>query len=141
MRFLSSDFFHESIVHGTLSNPQKYFRKIFCFRGDIREKRFFFVAISGLQYVSGGCATSGYHNPEVVQRPGNNIWRLCNLRISKPGGCTTSRLQYLKIVQLPGIVTRKLLREKPFFSNISAKTKYLLKTFGGVSQGPISIDS
>jgi hypothetical protein len=37
MRFSSSGFFHESIEPRPQINIPKYFRKIFRFRGDIRE--------------------------------------------------------------------------------------------------------
>jgi len=37
MRFLMSGFLHESIVPRPLCNTPKYFWKIFCFGGDIRE--------------------------------------------------------------------------------------------------------
>ena len=36
-----------------------------------------------------------------------------------------------------GIVTWKLLWKKPFFANISMKTKYFSKIFWGVTQGPM----
>ena len=37
MRFSNSVFFHESTIPIPLSNPPKYFRKYFRFRGDIHE--------------------------------------------------------------------------------------------------------
>ena len=41
MRFLNSGFFHVSIVPGPWIHMLKYFQKIFRFRGDIHEIRFF----------------------------------------------------------------------------------------------------
>ena len=50
MRFLMSGFLHESKVPTPLSNIVKYFRKYFCFRGDIHENIFDFrVMIPGSQ--------------------------------------------------------------------------------------------
>ena len=85
MRFLSSDFFHESIGNRPLSNPQKYFQKYFVFV-EIFTKKFFFHSNFWVM-IPGGCTISGYRNPEVVQPPGYNIQRLHNLWIMISGGC------------------------------------------------------
>ena len=61
--------------------------------------------------IPGNCATSGYSNLEVVQPPGNHT---------------------LEIVQPLGIVTRKSVRKKPFYLNISAK----MEIFWNVDLGP-----
>ena len=51
---------------------------------------------------------SGYRNLEIVQLPSYDIRRLHNIRILLPGGCATYGLQYPKVAQYPGIVTRRL---------------------------------
>ena len=65
--------------------------------------------------IPGSCAASWYSNPEVAQPPDD----------PNP-----------EIVQPPGIVTRKSVRKKTFFLNISTKTKMFSKIFWDVDLGP-----
>jgi len=59
-----------------------------------------------------------------------------NFQVFLPGGCAISGLQYLEVVQPPGIVSQKLLRKKNFFFvNMTAKPKI----FWGVTLGPLLI--
>ena len=52
-----------------------------------------------------------------------NVW------VSLPGNKLISMYCYSEINLFPGIVTRKLLRKKPNFVNISVKTKIFSKIF------------
>ena len=128
MRFLTSEFFHESIVPVPRPhiNIPKYFRKYFRFRRNIYEERIFSYLF-----------------------PGYYTWRLYNFRVWLPGGCATSRLLYPETVQPLGIVTwipgncttsrnsnPEIGTKKPFFVNISAKTKIFSKIFWDDDLGP-----
>jgi len=155
--------FHESIVHKPLRNPSKYFQKYFVFVEIFTQKGFFHrdfwvtisrgCATSRLRYPEFGnvnyflnsgqqitvvslllrLTISGDHNPEVVQLLGDNIWRLHNFQVSLPRSYATFGLQYLEIVQFPGIVIQKWIFAKKMINFLilnsykSFKTEYIYK--------------
>ena len=103
MRFLSSGFFHESIVNRRLSNHKKYFQQIFRFGTDIREQSLFHSDFWVTKQEIGQfpnivvCTTSGLRYPEVAQYPGIVTRRLCNFRVTISGGCTIFGNRYPEV--------------------------------------------
>ena len=76
MRFLTSGFFHESIVPGPWIHMLKYFRKYFRFRGDIHEISFF-----------------------SYQFPGHDTRKSIDFRVLLPGNQLISREHYPEMFQ------------------------------------------
>ena len=132
MRFLTSGFFHESIVPGPWIHTLKYFRKYFRYRGDIHEIRFFRSdfrgTIPGNQLISGYCYPeinwfpsnkipgnqfiSGYCDPEINLFPGNNTRKFSKKTtfVNIPWNLGKNHQIYSEIFgTFPGIVTRKLI--------------------------------
>ena len=133
MRFSNSGFFHESIVHRPLRNPTKYFRQIFCFRGNIRVKRFFSSRFTG-----------------------NHTRRLCNLGVTIPRNCATSvycecklffltlanksqYFQFCLVWQFLGIVTQRLIDFRvtiPGNRSISGYSNLEINQYAGIVISP-----
>ena len=126
MRFLTSGFFHESIVPG----PWIHMLKYFSFHGDIHEVRFFCSdfrgTIPGNQLISGFCYPeknwflsnntwksiySGYCDPEINWFPGNDTQTFSKKTtfVNIPWNLGKNQQIYSEIFStFPGIVTRKL---------------------------------
>ena len=138
MRFSSSGFFHKSIVHWPFGNPPKYFQKYFVFVEIFAKKGFFRSNFRVM--IPGGCTISGYRNPEVAQPPGYDSRKLSD---QVKGKLLWFVGQSLKIIYIPNLWVSQpeIATKKTFFPNISAKTKYFWKYFGGFLKGLCTIDS
>ena len=124
MRFLTSGFFHESIVPGPWIHMLKYFQKYFRFRWDIHKIRFFRSDFRGT--IPGNLLISGYFRF-------TKIVFLENVRVWFPGNHLISGYCYPEINWFPSNNTRKFSKKTTFVNipwNLGKNQQIYSEIFG-----------